>query len=245
MNILAALRERTRLMIGAAIGAVVLLACGALMIFVLSPQQAILAQRIERMRDADAVAIHAARPGRELLVTGYLEGNERLDGGSFVAYTLQEWVVTPPAPGDNDDKAKGSWETTERIIPTLTLNVQGQPVRILRTDNVRMSGPLHEKLTRSNRWLKAEYNGRWLPEGSLRKQGFLNGDQVTVLGKKASSDGIIPSELYTGDRMAFADSKHRAAQGLRVGGTCLMGLAPVVLLGGGLVALFGRRRRFR
>jgi hypothetical protein len=197
------------------------------------------------MRDADAAAIQAARPGKDLLVTGFLEDNAILDEGIFVAYTVQEWVVTPPAPDDDEDEAKGSWKTAEHIIPTLILNVEGQPVRILRADNVRMSGPLHEKVIRSDRWLQAEYDGRWLPEGSLRKQGLLNGDLVTVLGKKASLDGIIPSELYAGDRVAFADSKHRAAQGLLVGGACLMGLAPVVLLGGVLIALFGRRRRFR
>ena len=98
MNILAALRERIRLVIGTAIGAFLLLACGALLIVVLSPQQALLARRIERMPDVDAAAIRAAQAGTELLVTGHLQDNEILDKGDFVAYTLEEWVVTPPAP---------------------------------------------------------------------------------------------------------------------------------------------------
>ena len=74
---------------------------------------------------------------------------------------------------------------------------------------------------------------------------FIDGDLVTVLGKKASSDGVIPSELYAGDRVAFADSKQDAARGLLIGGLCVIGLAPIVLVGGALIALFGRRRRFR
>ena len=248
MNILAALRERIRLVIGTAIGAFLSLACGALLVLVLSPQQAMLARRIERLPDLDAAAVGAAQTGRELLVTGHLQDNEIVDEGGFVAYTLEEWVVTPPTPdadGDDDGEAKGSWKTTERVVPDLTLNVEGQTVSILRTDNVRMSGPLHEELIHSDGWQEAKYDGEWLPEGSLRIRGLFNGDLVTVLGKKASSDGVIPDEMYAGDRVAFADSKHRAARGLLIGGICMIGLAPAILVGGVLGAIFGRRRRFR
>ena len=54
MNILAILRERTRLVIGTAIVALLLLACGAVAILGLSPRQALLARRLERMPDLDS-----------------------------------------------------------------------------------------------------------------------------------------------------------------------------------------------
>ena len=178
MNVLAALRRRTRLVIGTAIGAFLLLACGALMVFVLSPQQAMLGRQISRMPDRDAATIHAAQAGTELLVTGHLQDNEIMDTGGFVAYTRQEWVVTPPAPDDDDDKTTGSWQTVERVVPALTLNIKGQTVRILRTDSVRMSGALREELIHSDGRLEAKYDGTWLSEGSLRTQGLFDGDLV-------------------------------------------------------------------
>ena len=92
MNIFAALRDRRRPVIGAAIVAFLLLTCGAPMVFVLSPRQALLAWRIKRMPDVDATAIHAAPAGTALLVTGHLQDNERLDKDGFVAYTRQEWM---------------------------------------------------------------------------------------------------------------------------------------------------------
>ena len=243
MNIRAALRRRIGLVIGTAIAAFLLLACGTLMTLALSPQQALLAWRIERMPELDATAIDAAQAETRLLVTGRLQDNEALEKGGFVAYVAQEWVVTPPA--SNEDEAKGSWEKAEQVVPTLTLNVKGQTVHILRTEQVRLSGTLHEELIYSDGSQEAQYDRESLPEGSQRLQGLLDGDWVTVLGRKASADGILPSELYAGDRVAFADSKHRAARGLLIGGIFMIGLAPTVLLGGVLAALLGHRRRFR
>ena len=144
-----------------------------------------------------------------------------------------------------DLRAADLGKTVERVVPNLTLHVEGQTVPILRSDDACMSGPLYEELVYSNGWEEAKYDGEWLPEGSLRIRGLTNGDLVTVLGKKASSDGVLPNELYAGDRVVFADSKHRAARGLLTGGICMIGLAPAVLVGGILGAIFGRRRRFR
>jgi hypothetical protein len=152
-------------------------------------------------------------------------------------------VVTPPAPDDDGGEAKGSWKTAESRIPDLRLNVQGQTVQLLRADGATLSGSLHEEWVYSDAGLKADYDGEPLPHGSLRYQGFLNDDLVSVLGKKASTDGVIPSELYAGDRVAFADSKRSAAQGFVIGGICLSVLAPTILIAGVLGALLGRRRR--
>ena len=245
MSLFAALRRRSRLVIGAAIAAALLLSCGALMILFYSPRQALLARRIDRMPDLDAPAIQAAPPGTELLVTGRLDDNPILDPGDFVAYTVQAWAVTPPAPDDDDGEPKGSWKTAENVGPRPHPARRRPDGAILRAENTPLSGALHEQLIYSEQPLAAEYEGQRLPHGTLRMQGLRDGDRVTVLGKKASTGGVIPDELYAGDRVAFADSKRSAARGFLIGGLCLSGLGPAVLVAGVLTALFGRRRRFR
>ena len=66
-------------------------------------------------------------------------------------------------------------------------------------------------------------------------------DLVTVWGKKASSEGVIPDEYYAGDRVAFVESQHAEAKGALIGGICMLALAPIVLVGGILSAVFGKR----
>ena len=167
-------------------------------------------------------------------------------GDRFVTYVRARWQVTPATPdnaSDSQDKEpSGKWETVEHVVPDLTLNVDGKRVEILCASGVTMSGPLHEQLVRAYSSQKATYEGEMLAEGSERLRGFYNGDLTTVLGKKASTEGIIPDELFAGDRVAFVQHKKDAARGLFIGGLCMMGIAPLVLLGGVLSALFKRRR---
>ena len=236
------IRKRIGVIVAAVVGTAAMLGCGAMFAFVFSPGQALEARRIEKMPLMDAEALVAAPIGEAVLLTGRLEDSPRLDG-NFVAYTLDEWVVTPANLATPDDKPDGSWKRVERVVPALNLNVGGQAVSTLSASDATLSGPLHEELAYSNAYRGAEdTGGEWLPAGSLRYRGLFNGDLVTVLGKKASTGDVIPEEIYAGDRVAFAESKRRAARGLFTAGLCLMGLAPVVLVGGVLSALFGRRR---
>ena len=245
MNIFASIRERIGSAVGAVIGAFFLLSCGAVLAFILSPQQALEARRIDKMPLMDAGSVAAAAAGEEILVTGWLADNPLMDEGSFVAYILDEWVVTLPDPDDSSDEPDGDWETVERVVPELNIEVEGEMVRTLEGDNVRLTGSLNEELIYSDDYDEAKYEGEWLPHGSLRLRGFFNGDLVSVLGKKGSVGGIIPEELYAGDRVAFADSKHDAARGMFIGGIVMMACAPLLLVGGALGALFGRRQRSR
>ncbi len=242
MNILSFFRERFNAVIGGIIGAVMLLSCGALMAFVLAPQQSLLAKRIEKMPDMDAAAVTAASEGADILVSGELQDNPIVAREQFVAYILERWDVTTSYDDDGDEEISGSWSTQERVSPNLALNVQGQTVRVIRADNVTLSGPLHEEMVRSESSLRASSGGEDLPDGTLKWRGLFNGDYVTVWGKKAG-EGVLPEELFAGDRDAFAQDKHAIARGLFLTGLCAMGLAPVALVGGILGGIFGRRRR--
>jgi len=244
MNIFRSVRERLGAAGAAVIGAVFLLGCGALMTFVLSPQQELEARRIERMPLMEAADVGSAAVGEELLITGRLDDNPLMDGG-FVAYRLDEWEVSYPDYDDSDSEPEpdGDWRRVEQVVPDLNLLVGTMVVRTLAANDAKLSGPVHEELVYSDSYDEAQYNGEWVPHGSWRFKGFFNGDLVTVLGKRASAGGILPEEYYAGDRVAFADSKHEAAKGLLIGGMVMMVCAPVVLVGGVFAALFGRRRR--
>jgi len=215
------------------------------MAFVLSPQQELEARRVERMPLMEAADVESAPAGEELLVTGRLADNPLVDEGGFVAYRLDEWVVSYPDYDDSGEEPEpdGDWKRVEQVVPELNLDVSGRLVRTLAANDARLSGNLHEEFVYSDAFDEAQYNGQWVPDGSWRFKGFFNGDLVTVLGKKASTGGVLPEEMYAGDRVAFAESKHEAAKGLFIGGIVMMVCAPVVLVGGVFAAIFGRRRR--
>lgn len=239
------LRSRFNRIVLAGFGALFFAACGVLLAFVLYPKQALEAQRIDRLPALAAEDVAAAAPGEEILVTGRLEDNPSISPGGFVAYMRQTWQVTVPTPSSSTSNQRGtptgSWKTVERLVPELSLSVDGRVVTILRSDTAIMSGPLHERLMRALAWWEAEYEGQMLAEGSERVRGFWDGDLVTVLGSKASAGGVIPEEMFMGDRVAFAAYKKNAARGLFFFGLCMLGVAPIVLVGGILSALFGRR----
>ncbi len=247
MHVLRNVRLRLNRIAAAAIAALFFGLCGALMAFVLFPHQAIEARNIARLPDMSAEDVDVAAPGDKVLISGRLEDNPILIRGDFVAYKRERWRVTQPTPSSSQSATQnaqpsGQWQSVERVVPDLTLEVNDRRVNLLRADNVTLSGPLHERLIRAYSSLRAEYNGQELAEGSERVRGFYNGDLVTALGSKASTGGVIPTELFAGDRVAFAQYKKSAAQSLLFFGLCLMGLSPAIL-GGGILSSFLSRRR--
>jgi len=238
--------------IGCAVAvAIFLLACGALLAFVLAPQQALQARRVERLPVMAAEDVDAAAPGDDVLITGRLEDNPVIAEDGFVAYVREVWVVERPTPTGQTSARRsepvGKWEVIERDVPDLTVNVDGRLVQIQRTNGVAMSGALHERLIYARTFYAEEawYQGVKLKEGSERLRGLYNGDRITVLGTRASTGGVVPEELFAGDRETLIQRKKSSVRSLLVFGFCLMGLAPVALVVGILTTLFGRRSRVR
>ncbi len=244
INVVATLRRRLNAVMGAFAAAAACCVCGALMTFVFAPGQALQAFRISRMPVMDAASVIAATPGDPVLVTGVLAGNAPvLDGYDLVAYRLDEWQVGVSQDEDGNDTSSGRWESRPALVPALTLELGGQPVSIEPSSIARLGGDLAELIVEGPGPASDEdFDGRDLPDGTLRYQGLEDGDLTTVLGEKAASGGIVPSQLYGGDRAAFEESERQAASGLLFAGLCAMALSPVVLIGGILAALFGRRR---
>src|SRR5688572_4923145 len=247
-NPLEVLRQRIGAVFAAFGASLMCCICGALMTFVFAPAQALQAARISGLpRVENAAAVAATAAGDELLVTGVLTGNPVVfEDASLVAYSEEEWQVSVPSSssGDPDSSSEphGSWKSVKTVVPALTLEMDGQPVTLQAAGSASLSGPLHEQLVPGN-GIGAKYNGKSLPDGSRRYQGLRNGDQATVLGKKTADGEIAPDQLFAGDRAAFEESQRQAAAGLLIFGIVMMVMAPVVLVGGILGALFGRRRR--
>lgn len=244
MNLMQSLKDRAAGVTAAVIAAIAFCCCGAVMTFYLSPRQALQANRIASMPQMDAAYVLDVNPGADILITGELAGNEPLlPEHPFVAYSLETWRVTPPDPDSDSQTASGRWEKTVSSLPALHITVGGKELEILRSDDARLSGGLRETIVPGEGPESAADGEIERPDGTLRYRGFYDGDLVTVLGVKASTGGVIPEELFAGDRVEFEASQVEAAKGLLYGGIAMLVCAPVVLVGGGLLALFRRRKR--
>jgi len=111
-------------------------------------------------------------------------------------------------------------------------------VSLEKTNSARLSGNLHVQIVKGDSSIQAEYAGERLPDGTKRYRGLFNGDLVTVLGKKSANGGVLPEYIFGGDRLQFEESQRQAASGLLISGLCLIVLAPLLLIGGVLFALF-------
>ena len=131
----------------------------------------------------------------------------------------------------------------ERSTSELLLDIQGVPITVLTSDETIINGTVHQEIVYSDGYYSAEYMGELIPEDSQKLRGFYNGDIVTAWGGKASSDNIVVDELYGGDRISFINSKHESAKGLLIAGITMVACSPVILIGGVLASIFGRRKR--
>ncbi len=245
INPLATLRQRLGAALGVFVGAFACCACGLLATFVFAPGQALEAGRIARLPQMDATTVTSAAPGDELLITGVLSENAPLNAGSrLVAYNEQIWEVTVTEV-DDDRSVRGAWSTpATTVVPALTLDLGGNLVEIRAVNAVRLTGDLlREEIVRGAEDAETTaYEGQPLPEGSQRYQGLADGDLVTVLGQKAAAGGVLPEQIFAGDRVAFEATQSQSAAAILNMGICSLVMAPVVLIGGLLGVAFWRRR---
>jgi hypothetical protein len=246
-NLISNLRGRVTAVIGVVIAAIALCACGAFMTFYLAPTQAMQAFQISKMPQMTAQTVNDVAAGTQLLITGYINGKiPTASLPDYIAYTQQEWDVTVTEDSNgNDNTPSGSWTNSQTIVPDLTLDMGGTPISILSNNDATLAGQLHEKIIDSTGSLQADYNGQSLRDGALRYQGFFNGDLTTVYGKKASVDGVIPEELFAGDRVAFEAYQKQLASSYLFMGIAFMICAPIFMVIGTFAAAFGRRKGIR
>lgn len=239
MNLLQGIRNRISGAFAAIVAAVLFFACGAGLAFVISPQQAAEWRRIQNLPETTAASFEAAAADEEIAATGRLEDNATVTEDGLVAYIREEWDVDPP--DENDNTADGTWRTLETVSPSLTLTLPDGTIPIEQGSSLTMGGAQHETITRGT-GMSARYEGQDLPEGSIRIRGYKNGDLLTVVGHKSSAGTLVPDRLFGGDRVQLVENVRSGARAAFAIGVGLMICSPLLLIGGVLSALFGRRR---
>jgi hypothetical protein len=196
----------------------------------------------------DAGAVEAAEVGDTILVSGTLVDNPPLrEDSDLVIYREDIWEVGDLLETEEGDTFRqGRWEDGETIVPELRLEIDGAAVMLREASPVLISGELlREQIIEAEDGPMAEDRAedRLLADGSQRLRGLANGDLATVLGKKAATGGIVPEEIFAGDRVAFENTQSEQASALLSAGICALVLAPIFLLGGLAAVVFWRPRR--
>lgn len=248
INVLPTLRRRIVPALLILFGSFSCCAFGFVSIFILAPGQALEAGRISNLPLMDAGAVEAAAVGDTILVSGTLVDNPALrEDGDLVLYRQEVWEVGDLVETEEGDTFRqGKWEDGETIVPELRLEIDGTTVLLREASPVRISGELlREHIIEAENGPVAEDRAedRLLADGSQRLRGLANSDLATVLGKKAATGGIVPEEIFAGDRVAFETSQGEQASALLSAGTCSLVLAPIFLLGGLAAVVFWRPRR--
>jgi hypothetical protein len=246
MNIFRGIQERVSGVVLGAIAGVVVFLCGALMAFVISPQQAIEWRRIQNLPELDANGVQAAPSGQEIAMTGYLAGNTALTTDGLVAYEKHQWAVRTSTSTSEDGETStpsGSWESLKTNIPVLNVNISGGTVSTVAATSVDLGGNYQETIERGASAVTADYDGSPLPEGSIRTQGFQDGDLVTIVGNKSSVGGVTPDRIYGGDRNQLVEDIRGGARALFASGVGMMICGPILAAAIIAGSIFGRRRR--
>jgi hypothetical protein len=242
MKLLLGVRERINTVIGAGIAALLFLCMGIALAFFISPKQAVEWRRVEHLPLLDAGAYEALAAGEEMVITGNLQGNTPLTEDGLVAYIRDEWNVTPPDPSQDEDQPDGDWARIETAAPALVIAVPGGTVTTASSTSALFQGSLPETMVEGDSDLSATYSGQSLPDGTIRTRGFHDGDLITVHGQKGSTGDIIPERLFYGDRVQLVEHIRSGARAAFAIGIGMMICAPIVLVGGVVAAMFGRRR---
>jgi hypothetical protein len=242
MRLMRGIQERVGAVIGIGVVSLIFLCLGIALAFFISPRQAAEWRRVQRLPELDAAAFEALASGEELVITGRLDGNSPLTEDGLVAYVRDVWNVEPPDPEQDEDEPDGTWVRDETAAPALAIAVQGGTVYTASSTSTRFEGGLPEMIVEGDGELSASYNGRSLPEGTLRTRGFHDGDLITVHGQKASTGDVIPERLFYGDRVQLVDHIRSGARAAFAIGIGMMICAPIFFVGGVAAAVFGRRR---
>ncbi|GAB4472996.1 MAG: hypothetical protein Kow00124_11570 [Anaerolineae bacterium] len=236
MNVFARLRERIGAVIAAVVGSGCFLIMGAFLAFFISPQQAAEWRRIDALPDLDPAGLAAVPQGKELYLTGTLTGNTPLKQ-DLVLYQVDVWDITTDSEGDKNS----SWNVQERRVPALTLDFQGTTVSLLPNDGATLGGAATEYIEEGPGPESDTYNGRSLPEGSLRTWGFTNSALVTVVGTK-QGDAVAPSRFFGGTHDQLVENIRTGARAAFITGIVMMAISPIILIGSVIGAIFGKGR---
>ncbi|MEM7131455.1 MAG: hypothetical protein AAF702_34390 [Chloroflexota bacterium] len=183
--------------------------------------------------------------GDDVSFTGVLVDNQSLDAqGGAVAYI--EEVLTKRerryrSNGEYKTKTEWRWSVQERNFPPLSVALGGGHT-LITADGIfsNLRGNYHETLAPIEGGLFGThpYHGQRLEEGSIRVRSLVNGDTITVVGRKLSGGTIAIRELFVGTQDGLASELTR-------GNWVLQGVGYLFTLVGALLLVFGGGRALR
>lgn len=191
------------------------------------------ARTIAALPRLDMAGFRQTPVGDLVAVTGSLVDNADLASGEgFVIYQEQEWDVDY----DEDDGWEGDWRTVRTVAPQCTMGFADGRLLLYRNPDVDIDGAPHENT------IHIPVGGREVEgilEGTVRRIGFRDDDQITAVGAKTDGEGVTPDRLFGGDRVALVDHLKGEATGFRVVGGIFVVIAIGMLIAS--VVTFFRR----
>lgn len=228
-------------------------ACAGGLIFGLAGSYENDAKEIEELAEFSAANLHD-----KVYATGTISGSEAIASDpllgdisqyELVGYQVDRWDVTRSSgssrsSGTRSSSYNGSWEDVSSAFGPFALD-DGK-INVTPNDAVTIDGDVHEYLLPGSggNGLSDTYNGQTVRDGTLRLQGFQNGDLITVMGIRREGDVLNADKMYGGTRAEWvADLKGQAQDSRSVGYILAVCGACFLVPGLGLAAasIYGRR----
>lgn len=228
-------------------------ACAGGLIFGLAGSYENDAKEIEELAEFSAGSLHD-----KVYATGTIGGSDAIASDpllgdisqyELVGYQVDRWDVTRSSgssrsSGTRSSSYNGSWEDVSSAFGPFALD-DGK-INVTPNDSVTIDGDVHEYLLPGSggNGLSDTYNGQTVRDGTLRLQGFQNGDLITVMGIRREGDLLSAEKMYGGTRAEWVSDLKGQAQDSRSVGYILAVCGACFLVPGlGLAAasIYGRR----
>lgn len=228
-------------------------ACAGGLIFGLAGSYENDAKEIEELAEFSAGSLHD-----KVYATGTISGSEAIASDpllgdisqyELVGYQVDRWDVTRSSSGSSSSRSRrtnynGSWEDVSSAFGPFALD-DGK-INVTPNDSVTIDGDVHEYLLPGSggNGLSDTYNGQTVKDGTLRLQGFQNGDLITVMGIRREGEVLNAEKMYGGTRAEWVEDLKGQAEDSRSVGYILAVCGACFLVPGlGLAAasIYGRR----
>ncbi len=165
----------------------------------------------------------------------------------FIGYQVDRWDVSRSTSSSSSNRStsyNGDWSDVSSAFGPFGLD-NGE-INVLPNDTVTIDGDVHEYLIpgTDGNGNTDTYNGQTVTDGTLRLQGFQNGDLITVMGIRRDGENLNAEKMYGGTRAEWvSDLEGQAETSRNVGyvvaacGMCF--LLPAIVIAA--ASIFGRR----
>lgn len=165
----------------------------------------------------------------------------------LIGYQVDRWDVSRSSSSSSSNRStsyNGDWSDVSSAFSPFGLD-NGE-INVIPNDTLTIDGDVHEYLIpgTDGNGRSDKYNGQEVTDGTLRLQGFQNGDLIAVMGIRRDGENLNAEKMYGGTRAEWvADLEGQAETSRNVGyvvaacGMCF--LLPAVILAA--VSVFGRR----